>query len=105
MEPHLYFQDNLPNLNLFRRGGIVVFPLYYYAEQRGQKRHNMEQQFLKEVCQHLNYEIDTADAIRFTPNGKGDLDTTIGPENIFYYIYAILHAPTYRQRYKGSTQR
>ena len=59
----------------------------------------MAQPFVEEVCQHLNYEIDPADAMRFIPDRKGDLHTTIGPEDIFHYIYAILHALTYRQRY------
>ncbi|MDE0323369.1 MAG: N-6 DNA methylase [Candidatus Poribacteria bacterium] len=89
----------IANLNLFRRGGIVVFPLYRYAEQRGQRSHNMSQQFLEEVCRHLNYEIDHAARLHFIPDGKGDGHTTIGPADIFHYIYAILHAPEYRQRY------
>ena len=90
----------IANLNLFRRGGIVVFPLYHYAEQRGQRRHNMSQQFLDEVCRHLNYEIDHAAALHLIPDGKGDGHTTIGPADIFHYIYAILHGPKYRKRYK-----
>ncbi len=28
-------------------------------------------------------------------------ETTIGPEDILHYIYAILHSPTYRKRYAG----
>ena len=59
----------------------------------------MSQPFVEEVRQHLNYETDPADAMRFIPDGKGDLHTTIGPEDIFHYIYAILHAPKYRKRY------
>jgi hypothetical protein len=31
--------------------------------------------------------------------GSGDLETTFGPEDIFHYIYAILHSPSYRKRY------
>lgn len=89
----------ITNLNLFRRGGTVVFPLYRYTDQGEYRHHNMSQQFLEELCRHLNYEIDPVDAIRFIPDGKGDLHTTIGPEDIFHYIYAILHAPKYRQRY------
>ena len=89
----------IANLNLFRRGGIVVFPLYRYAEQGGYRHHNLSQQFLEEVRRHLNYEIDHAVALRFIPDGKGDLHTTIGPEDIFHYIYAILHAPEYRRQY------
>ena len=89
----------IADLNVFRRGGTPVFPLYRYAEQGRHRFHNMSQPFVEEVCQHLNYEIDPADAMRFIPDGKGDLHTTIGPEDIFHYIYAILHALTYRQRY------
>jgi len=33
------------------------------------------------------------------PDGRGDLEATFGPEDVFHYIYAILHSPTYRQRY------
>ena len=85
--------------NIFRRGGARVFPLYRYAEQGGRRYHNMSQPFLEEVCRHLNYEIDRDDAMRLILDGKGDGDTTIGPADIFHYIYAILHAPGYRQRY------
>ena len=91
--------QTIANYNLFRRGGIRVFPLYYNEEQGGHEFHNMSQPFVEEVRQNLNYEIDPADAMRFIPDGKGDLHTTIGPEDIFHYIYAILHALTYRQRY------
>ncbi len=86
--------------NIFRRGGTRVFPLYCYVERERQRHHNMSQQFLEELCRHLNYEIDPTNTMRFISDGKGDLQTTIGPENIFHYIYAILHAPKYRDRYK-----
>ena len=89
----------ITDLNVFRRGGTPVFPLYRYAEQGSHRFHNISQSFVEEVCQHLNYEIDSTDAMSFIPDGKGDLHTTIGPEDIFHYIYAILHAQTYRQRY------
>ena len=88
----------IADFNLFRRGGIRVSPLYCYAEHGGQRHHNISQSFLEEICRHLNYEIEDA-VISFIPNGSGDGHTTIGPEDIFHYIYAILHAPTYRQRY------
>jgi len=31
--------------------------------------------------------------------GRGDLDSTFGPRDLFDYIYAILHSPEYRRRY------
>ena len=33
------------------------------------------------------------------PEGRADLENTLGPEDIFFYAYAIFHSPTYRQRY------
>lgn len=32
-------------------------------------------------------------------HGHCDLSSTFGPEDIFNYIYAVFHSPTYRQRY------
>ena len=37
--------------------------------------------------------------LRFTPDGPGDLEATFGPEDVFHYIYAVLHSPEYRRRY------
>ena len=34
-----------------------------------------------------------------TGSGRGDLAKTFGPEDVFHYIYAVLHSPTYRSRY------
>ena len=71
--------------NIFRRGGINVFPLYLYPdtnkpqELQQQKRPNFSEDFLKKIEINLGY-----------------LPT---PETIFYYIYAIFHSPTYRSRY------
>ena len=35
----------------------------------------------------------------FVSDGKGDLKKTFGPEDVFHYIYAVLHSPEYRHRY------
>jgi len=37
--------------------------------------------------------------LRFGPDGKGNLQETFGPEDVFAYMYAVFHAPTYRARY------
>lgn len=34
-------------------------------------------------------------------DGRGDGKVTFGPEDIFHYIYAVLHSPGYRTRYEG----
>jgi predicted helicase len=37
--------------------------------------------------------------LKFVSDGHGDLTATFGPEDVFDYIYAVFHSPTYRQRY------
>ena len=44
-------------------------------------------------------EVEAKLGLAFTPHGPGDLGTTFGPEDVFHYIYAVLHSPTYRARY------
>ncbi len=43
--------------------------------------------------------LSTNIGMDYIPNTKCDLINTFGPEDIFAYIYAILHAPSYRSRY------
>ncbi|MTF38198.1 type ISP restriction/modification enzyme [Cyanobacterium aponinum] len=69
------------------REGNQVFPLYIYPDtengqiltQQEEKQANFSPEFLKAITDKLGY----------TPS----------PEIIFYYIYAVLHSPNYRQRY------
>ena len=63
-----------------------LFPLYIYPNSENNQKNlfaetasNFSPKFLKTIKQKLS----------FTPT----------PEAIFYYIYAIFHSPTYRQRY------
>ena len=57
----------------------------------GARRPNLNPEFVKEMSAALKME--------FVEDGKGDLKKTFGPEDIFDYIYAIFHSPTYRTRY------
>ena len=80
-----------------------VFPLYLYPTDKptlfepaptsapGGRRPNLDEKFIQEFAQKLNLE--------FIPDGKGDQTQTFGPEDIFNYIYAVFHSPTYRTRY------
>jgi predicted helicase len=43
--------------------------------------------------------------LEYVPVGKGDFVQTIGSEDIFGYIYAILHANAYRTRYQPLLER
>jgi len=79
-----------------------VFPLYLYttpedtagtlfAQSETTRQPNLAPEFIKEFSQKLG--------LQFIPHGQGDLKTTFGPEDVFYYAYAVLHSPTYRSRY------
>jgi len=86
------------------------FPLYLYAiqseESSGQRRlpehestlggrkPNLSPEFIADFEKRLG--------LPFVPDGKGDLKKTFGPEDIFNYIYAVFHSPTYRTRYAES---
>jgi predicted helicase len=74
-----------------------LFPLYLYPAEgemqfgEGHRRPNLNPEFIKAVSEKLNLE--------FVEDGKGDLEKTFGPEDIFNYAYAVFHSPTYRTRY------
>jgi len=52
---------------------------------------NLNPKFIEELSGRLG--------VAFTPEGRGDLAATYGPEDVFHYAYAVFHSPTYRQRY------
>jgi predicted helicase len=79
--------------NIFRRGGITIFPLYLYQKNAGAAgtQQNFTTEFLAKITQKVE--------MKLLPQHKGDLQQTFGPEDIFHYMYAIFHSPTYRKRY------
>ncbi len=78
----------------------IVAPLYLYPnghehpmlfDYGNGRRPNLSAAFISDVEQRLG--------VRFVPDGAGDMEATIGPEDVFHYLYAVLHSPTYRTRY------
>ncbi len=77
-----------------------LFPLFLYPDPEkdgnlfanGTDRHvNLSPKVLKEMGNRLR--------LSFVPDGTGDLKKTFGPVDVFNYIYAVFHSPTYRERY------
>ena len=67
--------------NLYRRGGVYIFPLYLYKSDFGSietTNHNFDPKIFSKI----------EDAI-----------SDLTPESLFDYIYAVLHSSKYRQRY------
>ncbi|MFA5010545.1 MAG: type ISP restriction/modification enzyme [Ignavibacteria bacterium] len=89
----------LVDQNIYRRGGGTVFPLYLYPENTGQ----MEFGQTNERTPNLNIEIvnKIAEGLGLTfTNEKEETENTFAPIDILDYIYAVLHSPSYREKYK-----
>lgn len=80
-----------------------LFPLYLYstpeetkntlfAQAETTRKPNLSQAFIADVRQKLG--------LVFIEDGQGDLKSTFGPEDVFYYTYAVFHSTTYRSRYE-----
>lgn len=77
-----------------------LFPLYVYPEGfdadpnhpiASKRQPNLDSKFTAKMERCLD--------LRFVGDGAGDLDLTFGPEDVFHYFYAVLHAPTYHEHY------
>ncbi|OQC46213.1 MAG: hypothetical protein BWX59_00590 [Bacteroidetes bacterium ADurb.Bin028] len=76
-----------------------AFPLYIYPETNGQqtieqsneRKPNLKAGIVKEIAEQLG--------LTFT-NEKETTENTFAPIDILDYIYAVLHSPTYREKYK-----
>ena len=77
-----------------------TFPLYLYPTEQqiaaglyaaGDREPNLAPAFTDDLAQRTG--------LRFVSGGPGDLRDTFGPEDVFHYIYAVFHSPTYRERY------
>ncbi len=90
---------------LSNKGTMSLSPLYLYPDPKqktlldtdepstapGGRRPNLSPAFIAALSEKLG--------MRFVDDGSGDLVQTFGPEDIFNYMYAVFHAPTYRARY------
>ncbi len=96
----VYCTQRVCDHNLFYRGSSVNCPLYLYPngempkslfDHENGRRPNLSANFVDALSERL--------ALAFVPDGRGDLRKTVGPEDAFHYLYAILHSPIYRDRY------
>lgn len=80
-------------------GREVIAPLYLYPEISSQQSieqivervPNLKQEIVKQISENL--------ALTFT-NEKITTEGTFAPIDILDYIYAVVHSPTYREKYK-----
>ncbi|NUM80458.1 N-6 DNA methylase [bacterium] len=103
----VFCSDIIEDFNLFYRGGNVNFPLYLYEEPKhvggisgGTSKTNY--QFSMVMEPPPKYYVNGRKANIADPVWDAVTDVHgkfASPENIFYYIYAILYAPKYRKKY------
>ena len=81
---------------LSNKGGSYFFPLYTYpletlAAGSTVREPNLNHGFVEAIGSAIHLD--------FTSDDLGNLDTAFGLEDVFNYIYAVLHSPEYRHRY------
>lgn len=94
----VFISENLVDLNLFRRGGELVLPLYLYQVSQ-EKKKNISLQMLMfepEIVYQAKYPNINR---KLNEELKTNFKKEVTPEEIFYYIYAILYSNTYRTKY------
>jgi predicted helicase len=74
-----------------------VYPLYEYPASKSKPDFdvkavaNLRESFQKSFAALLGLSNE--------PAGRGDLVTSVGPEDYLHYMYAVFHSPAYRERY------
>jgi len=91
-----FVTKTITDFNLYYRGGGVVFPLYLYPDknaldQTETRRPNLKPDIIKTIADKIK--------LSFT-NEKIEDNKTFAPIDIIDYIYAVLHSPGYREKYK-----
>jgi len=92
---------------LSNKGGSYVFPLYLYPSEKDHFVNGNESGngHYKELPRKPNFspefisELENKLKLQFISENKGDFNQTISALDIFHYMYAIFHSPTYRKRY------
>ncbi|MHB9296459.1 hypothetical protein PilKf_02226 [Pillotina sp. SPG140] len=92
----VFITSHIMDLNLYYRGGGTVFPLYLYPDADAldsseARRPNLNDAIVNEIAEKTG--------LRFTPE-KETTENTFAPIDILDYIYAVLHSPAYREKYR-----
>lgn len=91
--------DKIIDVNLFRRGGELIFPLYLYQEKDNPKRRSSGSimMLFESKADYRIRKPNLSSAI--VEQLTKDFKRTLSPEQIFFYIYAILYSNIYRTKY------
>lgn len=76
-----------------------ILPLYLYPESSDQQSIDQQQERVPNLNPKIVQQIAKATGLTFTPEVE-DGEFTFAPIEILNYIYAVLHSPAYRAKYK-----
>ncbi len=97
----VFCTNSFTDYNVFYRGGGYVFPLYKYPENTNQQNlhetntrtPNLNATIVKKIADKLGLPFVTEKVELSHPK-------SFAPIDLLDYIYAVLHSPSYREKYK-----
>lgn len=120
---HAFISENILDIN-YLGAQTYFFPLYLYQEKNPHSNPSVTKSIKTKDYQPLSttmllFEPQAEYSLKkpnlserfinalksafkkdFIPQGKGDGKKSFGPDDVFYYIYAILYSDSYRKRYE-----
>jgi len=98
--PILVAKNIVDKTYLSPKDNLTVFPLYIYKENMGQEERivNFNKELYGKIAKGLNYLPCYDDNLLVDPTSE--YNGVLYPQDLFDYIYAVLHSPSYRERYK-----
>nr|WP_294946271.1 type ISP restriction/modification enzyme [uncultured Mucilaginibacter sp.] len=101
VDSHIYFVSKfLTDKNLVSSlDSVNTFPIYLYNQNHGQLTTEENSIRVPNFNKELIQQIAATLALTFTDE-KGQNENSFAPIDLLDYIYAVLHSPTYREKYK-----
>jgi predicted helicase len=102
----IYLTKCITDTNMFRRGGPATFPLYLYPKEDNQTELDTNQKRIPNLNMEIVDQIAASAGYHFAPEepdlSDGNTVETMQfyPIDILDYSYAVLHSPSYREKYK-----
>jgi len=94
-----FIANSITDQNIFYRGGGTALPLYLYPDENAQPTLDGRTERVANLNGEIVDKMAAAIGLTFT-NEREEADNTFAPIDILDYIYAVLHSPSYREKYK-----
>ena len=89
--------DMIPDLHIFDEG-TQCFPLYVYTKEEGEQMSLFDKE-------DDGYRKDSGITDFMLERCRTEFGDKITKEDVFYYIYAVLHSPDYRKRFEADLKK